>query len=134
MIESADNHLDVDTLMQSVRAEALLRRQLSETAPYDAIASDELLDTTSMDGLIAAVARRCEPRTELPPRLRFFPFTVPYMGRAVLKFYNHLFREQRVMHGTMVTAVRELVAVNRELYRRVALLEARLQREHQPSE
>jgi hypothetical protein len=145
MIRPNNPTIDVDELMQRVRAQAerlrsgdILeeardrRRSTSGTRLVKALDRHEAISS-----LLDAAEQRNLPRTQVPQRLARLRALGERPARFMLRVYNYVFREQREIDASQTHAMREMVALLHvvgghlaNLTERVAELEERLEREH----
>jgi hypothetical protein len=123
MLKPNNPDIDVDALMARVHHEVLLRQFGDGPRPQSGL---DGLDTSAVDGLIAAAAQRGGPRDRWPARIRFFPFNVPWFQRFALRVISWLFRDQHAYNAAVVEALRQSVALNVRLRSSVQELDARL--------
>jgi hypothetical protein len=73
-----------------------------------------------IETLLRAAEERSKPRTELPAALNRFPLSwSPRLRQLILKVYKRLFHDQRAVNTVLIQALRETLAVNRHLLRRL---------------
>jgi SAM-dependent methyltransferase len=103
---------NVESLIEQIREAARLHRALPERYLSDGdpgVATPE--SATYLDSYLTELARRSQPRTELPHRFRRFPFTIAPIGRFAVRIYNLLTKEQRGTNIVLRDALRALQSV-----------------------
>jgi O-antigen chain-terminating methyltransferase len=83
----------------------------------------------SIEALLNTAQAKAEVRTKWSGQLRIFPFDrSPKLQRAALAALAFLFKDQRHVNFSLIAAVRQSLAVNRGLVRRLIVLENEVQR------
>ena len=87
-----------------------------------ALQNDIALRSFHVEGLVNEAAQCFPARTALPARMNRFPLKYfGFLHRFILRFYELLFREQRGVNMALIKALRESMAVNRQLNEQVLL-------------
>jgi O-antigen chain-terminating methyltransferase len=111
MTETHDPRLSVERLT------AVLGAELARRARPPAATASHLDD---LDTLLRAAEEKAQVRTQLPQQLQRFPFTwSAALQRLVLKLYKFLFQDQRAVNNVLIQALRETLAINRDLLARL---------------
>ncbi|PTN37567.1 hypothetical protein [Desulfonatronum sp. SC1] len=85
-----------------------------------ALQDDIALRSYHVEGLVNEAAQCFPARTALPARMNRFPLKyLGFLHRFILRFYEALFREQRGVNLALIKALRESMAVNRQLNEQV---------------
>jgi hypothetical protein len=109
--ETHDPRLSVERLT------AVLGAALARHAPAPVAAAVRLDD---LETLLRAAEDKARVRTQLPQQLQRFPFTwSSTLQRLFLKLYKFLFQDQRAVNNVLIQALRETLAVNRQLLARL---------------
>jgi O-antigen chain-terminating methyltransferase len=98
----------VETLIDEMRYAARAYRARLGVASTGAAGAPEDDTASLIDGPLAELWRRSQPRTELPQRFRRFPLTIAPIGKLALRVYNLLNREQRAACSLMCDALKAL--------------------------
>lgn len=104
------------------KIEAVLRELMDDQREpmTKALQNDIALRSYRVEGLVNEAAQCFPARKALPARLNRFP--LKYMGflhRFILRVYELLFREQRGVNLALIKALRETMAMNRQLNEQV---------------
>ncbi|MBA2747272.1 MAG: SAM-dependent methyltransferase, partial [Tatlockia sp.] len=125
MIETNNPYIDVNNLMEQVRAEATKRRsnlglKVTQLAKEKPIADVETLKILNIQALINNAENRSQIKTKWPDKLNKFPLNVSKnLQQLILKLLNFFFKEQRVVNISLVQAGRESLELNRELIKQI---------------
>lgn len=85
-----------------------------------ALQNDIALRSYHVEGLVNEAAQCFPARKTLPDRMNRFPLKYfGFMHRFILRVYELLFREQRSVNLALIKALRESVAMNRQLNEQV---------------
>jgi len=128
VIEPNNPNIDVDALMDRVRAEVVRRQFGALGAPADERPREGSFNELDFESHVATAARFAEARARWPSRLRFFPFNLPWVQRTGLRAHAFLFRDQRNVNFELIHALRESEMMNRRLSERLTQLEGRIAR------
>jgi hypothetical protein len=121
MTETHDPRLSVERLT------AVLGAALARHAPAPMAAAVRLDD---LETLLRAAEEKARVRTQLPQQLQCFPFTWSGgLQRLFLKLYKFLFQDQRAVNNVLIQALRETLAVNRQLLARLEETDRRTERQ-----
>ena len=127
MIEHNNPSIDVDDLMARIQQEVAKRG-----VGYEPVAAEEgspASPLASIEGLLHTAQAKAEVRTKWSGQLRVFPFDrSPKLQKWALDALAFLFRDQRHVNTALIAALRETLAVNRGLLKRLAALENEVQR------
>ncbi len=132
MIETNNPDIDVNNLMEQVRAEATKRRsnlglKVTQLAKEKPIADVETLKILNIQALINNAENRSQIKTKWPDKLNKFPLNVSKnLQQLILKLLNFFFKEQRVVNISLVQAGRESLELNRELIKQIVNLQAKI--------
>ncbi|PMB12367.1 SAM-dependent methyltransferase [Fischerella thermalis CCMEE 5282] len=143
MSEANNPEIDVDKLMQKIREEvAKLKKdskiQLVSTPKLFSSLSIKTNNYTSamnanlnyMEGLLKNAESRAVSRTKWPDNLNRFPFNFSKgIQKLALKILNFIFKDQREVNFNVINALKESVALNRQLIRQVETLRSQLDQE-----
>lgn len=92
-----------------------------------ALQNDIALRSYRVEGLVNEAAQCFPARTALPARMNRFPLKYfAFLHRIILRFYELLFREQRGVNLALIKALRETMAMNRQLNEQVIVGEQKL--------
>ena len=92
-----------------------------------ALQNDIALRSFHVEGLVNEAAQCFPARTALPARMNRFPLKyLGFLHRFILRIYELLFREQRGVNLALIKALRESMAVNRQLNEQVQLGQQKL--------
>jgi hypothetical protein len=99
-----------------------------------ALQNDIALRSYHVEGLVNEAAQCFPARTALPARMNRFPLKYfGFLHRIILRVYELLFREQRGVNLALIKALRETMAMNRQLNEQVLAGQqklAQVQRDH----
>ncbi|HDQ41344.1 MAG TPA: hypothetical protein ENN39_09995 [Desulfonatronum sp.] len=85
-----------------------------------ALQNDIALRSYHVEGLVNEAAQCFPARTVLPARMNRFPLKYfGFLHRIILRGYELLFREQRGVNLALIKALRETMAMNRQLNEQV---------------
>lgn len=131
MIETNNPEIDVNELMEKVKAEVAKRSKFAlagpQTSQHQIIGDPTSLKLLNIQSLIDNAEARSQVRTKWPDPLNKFPLNVSKkIQNAVLKILNFLFKEQRVVNVSLVQALRESLALNRELIQQIRDLQTNI--------
>lgn len=99
----------VEALIEQIRHAARAYRALPAAGdPAGGMDGTELAGAGPIDGYVAELWRRSQPRSELPHRFRRLPLTIAPIGRLALRLYNLLTKEQRAANALMCDALKAL--------------------------
>lgn len=131
MIETNNPEIDVNELMDKVRAEVEQRSEHSSKLIEQSRAQPTIdsisLNLLNIQALINNAEDRSQVRTKWPDKLNRFPLSISKrFQQLILKSLNFLFKEQRVVNISLVQAGRESLAINRELIKQIVNLQTQL--------
>jgi O-antigen chain-terminating methyltransferase len=132
MIETNNPDIDVNDLMDQVRAEAAKRRSNlclkgTQLATEKTTSDIENFKILNIQALINNAENRSQSRTKWPDKLNKFPLNVSKkLQQLLLKLLNFFFKEQRVVNISLVQAGRESLELNRELIKQIVNLQAKI--------
>jgi len=112
MIRPNNPDIDVDDLMLRVKREAArirtaLAGDRAHAEPDRAGERSAVALHYAVLALLSEAERKNRVRREWPPRLRIMARTGP-LGRALLRLWNYLFKEQREKDALIIAAVRRI--------------------------
>jgi hypothetical protein len=85
-----------------------------------ALEHDIALRSYHVEGLVNEAAQCFPARTALPASMNRFPLKYfGFLHRIILRVYELLFREQRGVNLALIKALRETMAINRQLHEQV---------------
>ncbi len=131
MIETNNPEIDVDLLMDKVRAEVEKRSnpfgKIIEQAS-EKIANDSInLKLLNIQALFSNAENRSQVRTKLPDKLNKFPLNLSKkFQQIIIKIINFLFKEQRVINISLSQAGRESLEIERELVKQIGSLQIQI--------
>jgi len=109
MIKSDNPQIDVEWLMDHFREEVGREKRGARLSGLNS----PFLDTSRIDALLSAIESNSRPRTNFPIALRRFPFTwSQWLQNFVLKTYELLFRDQRMINMSLAYLLREMKSYN----------------------
>jgi O-antigen chain-terminating methyltransferase len=129
MIESNNLEINVDELMQKVRAEVASRHKLSlgENVQLRGLSEINYTNDSHIETLLSEAEFFSQVPTELPDKFQRFPFNFSNgLQKFVLKLYGFLFKKQRVVNFSLIQAHKESVNLNRQLMEQVTALQFQL--------
>ncbi|PMB18765.1 SAM-dependent methyltransferase, partial [Fischerella thermalis CCMEE 5198] len=143
MFEANNPEIDVDKLMQKIREEvAKLKKDskiqlVSTPKPFSSLSIKTNNYTSAMnanlnymEGLLKNAESRAVSRTKWPDNLNRFPFNFSKgIQKLALKILNFIFKDQREVNFNVINALKESVALNRQLIRQVETLRSQLDQE-----
>jgi O-antigen chain-terminating methyltransferase len=128
MLEHNNPAIDVDDLMARIQQEVAKRGVGYEPVTFTGDPSAPL-PLASIEALLNTAQAKAEIRTRWSGQLRIFPFDrSPKLQRLALRGLAYLFKDQRHVNFALIASLRESLAVNRGLLRRLILLETEVQR------
>lgn len=104
------------------KIEAVLKQLVEDQGDpmSKALQNDIALRSYRVEGLVNEAAQCFPARTTLPTRMNRFPLKYfGFLHRIILRFYELLFREQRGVNLALIKALRETMAMNRQLNEQV---------------
>lgn len=131
MIETNNPEIDVNELMDKVRAEVEKRSErslkLTEQDKAQHTIDSVSLKLLNIQALINNAESRSQVRTKWPDKLNKFPLNISNkVQQIILKALNFFFKEQRVVNISLVQAGRESLEINRELIKQIVNLQAQI--------
>jgi hypothetical protein len=132
MIETNNPDINVNDLMEQVRAEAAKRRsnisvKVTQLAIEKNTSDIENFKILNIQALINNAENRSQVRTKWPDKLNKFPLNVSKkLQQLILKSLNFFFKEQRVVNISLAQAGRESLELNRELIKQIVNLQAKI--------
>ena len=132
MIETNNPDIDVNDLMEQVRAEAAKRRsnlclKVTQLATEKITSDIENFKILNIQALISNAENRSQIRTKWPDKLNKFPLNVSKkLQQLILKSLNFFFKEQRVVNLSLAQAGRESLELNRELIKQIVDLQTKI--------
>jgi O-antigen chain-terminating methyltransferase len=129
MIEANNPEIDVDDLMQKIKEEVARRESFPNLESSKIIAELERPggNASYIQALLNNAEFKSQIRTHWPAKFNRFPFNLSgWVQRFALKLYNFLLKEQRAVNFSLIEALRESLALNRQLGEQVTSLQAQL--------
>jgi O-antigen chain-terminating methyltransferase len=129
MIEANNPEIDVDELMQKIQEEVARRESFSSLESSEIIAESQAtaVNVSYMQALLNNAEFKSQIRTHWPEKFNRFPFNLSgWIQRFALKVYNFLLKEQRAVNFSLIEALRESLALNRQLGEQVTVLQTQL--------
>jgi hypothetical protein len=123
MIDRNNSGIDVDDLMARIQDE-VARRSIGFAPSVADSWNGEQRGFGAIEALVNTAQAKSEVRTQWSGRLNFFPFSNARVQRFFLQVLAFAFKDQRHVNLALVAAVRESIAINRELATRITVLEA----------
>jgi hypothetical protein len=125
MIESANDGIDVDALMERLRKRVseVRDRPQGGLVSIDAFSLRSNVFVNSVEAFSNIADQKSQIRTQWPSNIgASFPFNVGALRGVSLKLLAFLFKDQRHVNQAVVMALREQVSLNRQLIEQVGLL------------
>lgn len=129
MIEENNPEINVDELIEKVRDEVVKRNSNfieGENYEYMQEKNKHAIDDSHIEALIKNAEFKAQARTHWPKKFERFPLNIGWLQKSSLKVYNFLFKEQRVVNFSLSQALRESLALNRQLSEQVAALQMQM--------
>jgi len=129
MIEANNHEIDVDELMQKIQEEVARRESFPSLESSEIIAESQAtaVNVSYMQALLNNAEFKSQIRTHWPEKFNRFPFNLSgWIQRFALKVYNFLLKEQRAVNFSLIDALRESLALNRQLGEQVTALQTQL--------
>lgn len=129
MLETNIPEVDVDLLLKRIREEVQRRRSTSpfQAASFSSMPIDVGLNIAHIESLLSAADGKTQVRTQLPKQLNRFPFNrSKFLQRFILKVFELLFRDQRIINYSIIASIRELIKLNQKLAEQTSLLQSEL--------
>ncbi len=126
MIEANNSEINVDELMQKIRDEVANRQNISSlgSAKSGSITGITAVRENQIEALLKDAEFNSQVPTKIPDKFNRFPFNIStYFQRLVLKLYAFLFKKQQVVNFDLIQALRESLALNRQLLELVTALQ-----------
>lgn len=126
MIESNNPEIDVDELMQKIRAEVAQRNNNTQQSLFANSNSNTVkinFNFNYLEALLRNAEARADVRTKWPDKLNRFPFTLSgKIKKYCLKIVNFIFKDQREVNLNLINALKQSMLLNRQLVTEVELL------------
>jgi O-antigen chain-terminating methyltransferase len=129
MIEANNPEIDVDELMQRIQEEVARRQSFPQLGSNENIAEPERagVNVGYMQALLNNAEFKSQIRIHWPEKFNRFPFNLSgWVQRFALKLYNFLLKEQRAVNFSLIEALRESLALNRQLGEQVTAFQTQL--------
>jgi len=128
MIETNNPGINVDELMQKIRQEVARRHELSVTENTREIVVDAIsAQFNNIELLLNDAESNSQVPTKFPDKLNRFPFNISkQLQRWSLHLYEFLFKKQRVVNLPLIQAVRDSLALNRQLVEQITTLQVQV--------
>jgi hypothetical protein len=128
MLEHNNPAVDVDDLMARIQQEVAKRGVGYEPLVLDSEGS-QAHPLASIEALLNTAQAKAEVRTKWSGQLRIFPIDRSVkLQQLALRTLAYLFKDQRHVNISLIEALRQTLALNRNLMQRVGALEGELQR------
>lgn len=135
MFESSQPEINVEELMQKIREDVAKRNhnsQLPSVSTPNIFSSS--IETTKInwkfsliEGLLINAESRAAVRTKWPDNLNRFPYNLSRgLQKITLKILNFIFKDQREVNFNVINALKESVALNRQLSGQITSLRSQL--------
>jgi len=133
MIEANNIEINVDELRQKIAEEVANRQNIFplESAKSGIVTGSVSGITAVRESQIEALLKDAEFNsqvpTKIPDKFNRFPFNIStHFQRLVLKLYGFLFKKQQVVNFDLIQALRESLALNRQLLELVTALQSQV--------
>ena len=124
MIDSGNASIDVDALMDRLRARVSELRDKGSTAdPLGARALRGNVFINALEAYVNIADRKSQIRVQWPSHIGDrFPFKITKLRVVSLALLAFLFKDQRHVNVALISALREQTSLNRHLVEQVAFL------------
>jgi len=127
MIETNNPGINVDELMQKIREEVARRQETVKEDTRISIGSAISAEINNIEFLLNDAEFNSQVPTKFPDKLNRFPFNISKrLQRLSLKLYGFIFKKQRVVNLPLIQAVRDSLALNRQLIEQVTALQVQV--------
>jgi O-antigen chain-terminating methyltransferase len=129
MIEVNNIEINVDELMQKIRDEVANRQNISSlgSAKSGSVTGINAVRESQIEALLKDAEFNSQVPTKIPDNFNRFPFNIStHFQRLVLKLYGFLFKKQQVVNFDLIQALRESLALNRQLLELVTALQSQV--------
>ena len=127
MIETNNPGINVDELMQKIREEVARRQETVKEDTKISIGSAISAEINNIEFLLNDAEFNSQVPTKFPDKLNRFPFNISKrLQRLSLKLYGFIFKKQRVVNLPLIQAVRDSLALNRQLIEQVTALQVQV--------
>lgn len=119
--------VNINTLIETIRQEAAKKQTVTSYQPPTDLDAANRIRSNNIEALLNAAHAKSQIRTDLPAKLKRFPWTVGgSFGKIALKLYGFLFKEQRAVNFSLIQATRETLLLNQNLLKKIAELQAEM--------
>lgn len=130
MTESNNPEIDVDNLMQNIRAEVNKHKSkyIISSPVNDFAISKNTTNINYIEALLQNAQSRAYVRTKWPDKLNGFPFNLnPKLQKFILKIINFLFKDQREVNFNLISCLKESVTLNQQLIEQIETLRVQME-------
>ncbi|MEH2273303.1 MAG: methyltransferase domain-containing protein [Nostoc sp.] len=130
MTESNNPEIDVDNLMQNIRAEVNKHKSkyVTSSPVNDFAISKNTTNINYIEALLQNAQSRAYVRTKWPDKLNCFPFNLnPKLQKFILKIINFLFKDQREVNFNLISCLKESVTLNQQLIEQIETLRVQME-------
>ena len=130
MLETSNFEIDVDELMQKVKEEVANRQSysLAEAVKFSSVSATSTVSNSYIEARLKDAEIFSQVPTKFPDKFNRFPFNLSKgLQKKFLKLYGFLFKKQQVVNFSLIHALREALALNKQLFEQVTLLQGQLQ-------
>ncbi|MGG6270200.1 hypothetical protein ACQ4M3_34855 [Leptolyngbya sp. AN03gr2] len=128
MNDAEQTRVNIDSIIDKIRQEAAKRQTIAKHQPPSNIDAANRIRSNNIEALLNAAHTKSQIRTELPVKLQRFPWSAGGgFGKAALKIYSFLFKEQRAVNFSLNQAIRETLLLNQSLVKKMSELQAEIQ-------
>ena len=134
MIEANNPEINVDELMEKVKAEARKRGAFSESVEYEIsnrqTSTADSVFVSRLEALLKNAEKASQKITEIPAKLTRFPFNFSLFKNILLfiiKIYNFLFKKQRAVNESFIESFKLLQSALVSIETRSQIVEHRNQ-------
>lgn len=127
MSDIEQSRVNIDSLIDKIRQEAARKQTVSQYQPPANLDAANRIRSSNIEALLNAASAKSQVRADLPAKLKRFPWSMGgAFGKAALKTYSFLFKEQRAINFSLNQALRETLLLNQSLIKKVAELQAEI--------
>lgn len=128
MSNSEQTRVNIDFLIEKIRQEAAKKQSVAQHQPTANLDAASRIRSNNIEALLNAASAKSQIRTELPGKLKRFPWNAGNgFGKVALKIYSFLFKEQRAVNFSLNQAIRETLLLNQSLIKKVSELQVEVQ-------
>ncbi|BAY40818.1 putative methyltransferase [Nostoc sp. NIES-2111] len=129
MLDSNNNEINIDELMENIRKEIANRRGYSQqlNTQNSPIILNLISNIDYIESLLINAESRAYARTKWPDKLNRFPFNLNLnLQKFILKLINFFFKDQREVNFNLIFALKESGKLNRLLIEEINTLKTRI--------